>query len=421
MLSKTKIIHSIQLKQKTILCVGLLVLLFWIQPQALAQSIPAWTRGLNSRTWNSLIRGTTFSSKGKAPFITLFYRQQLPNRVRSTDYKFIYHKIGYSGLFTQLEKNILLKSSDVPTTLGKIAYLHDKHAVFFNQLMKQPIPSLSENAFWQHQKILQELLQGLSVYYQPEEQDLFSSLIFSPREIAYLQEAPAQPTCYVLSTPEINYFANLSSLQQQQQWVKQIVEKLNTQTQDLLTQTTNTITPAEFENYYIKSLRLNYFRMLEQVLEKSSHKRLSAIMRFKLPLEGETQKLTDAQRGGRLQFRVDSKITPELQQQLKNFEERYATYAAAEAMEQPYEIALQYGASAPELLGKEEGKRLRQATPQEIFEEIPPKVQNLEQQLISLRQNPRDTNDFYLAYYRIHTQLQIYRTLLARAHFFDRL
>ena len=133
-------------------------------------------------------------------------------------------------------------------------------------------------------------------------------------------------------------------------------------------------------------------------------------MRYKMPLQEGGVKLTDAQRAGKLLLergKTDPAFTA--------FTQDYGPYAAAEALGAPYEIALQYGANAPELLGWQEGQRLRQLPPQACLNEVLPKIALLETQLAQLGgQTPAEAS-FYKTYYGVHTQLQIYRTLAARA------
>lgn len=404
---------------QTLLTLGLLIVLGQIHLSA--QITPAWTRQLTPDRWFLLTRSTSFKPGGKAPFISLPRVIDLKQRVKTTDYKFIYHYTAYSNIFSRSEKELLQhrKSSFPLNNLGKITYLHNKHAAFFNQL-EQVVPSaVSETAFWRHQNTLEEMLAGLESYYVDILPQQLSSNVFDAAEIAKLLKGAKQPAAYLLSPNELRQFAALPSLQAQKQWVEQQIEYLQKETYSLLAKDTYTIPANQFAHYYLQNIRLDYFQTLSRVLENASTKRLSAIMRYKLPQMGLTGKWTDAQRGGFLHWKLDTASEESkafYQQQLQEFNRLYIPYAAAEALQAPYEVALQHGHMAPELINEQEGTRLRHLSSQDCITELTPKIAQLRAQLVELRRQATPTAAFYTDYYRIYAQLEIYEALTARAH-----
>ncbi len=394
------------------LAVWLILCLVGVWTQSYAQITPAWTRQLTPARWQELARGVTLPrASGNMLPLDLSRRLAAAQTIKTTDQNWIRHKIFYSGLFSKQEKDILLAPAYAKATLGKVVYLHNKHAAFYNQLTSlKAAAHISQEAFKKHQQILQELTGTLQQYYLLQHPEWFASDVFSKEEIKRLQMLPAQPAAYVLTSAELAEFTSLPSKQAQQNWTQRKLKTALWETEHLLLKQTNTLTPAEFEKYYYAHMRLSYFKLLARVLEQGTQKRASAMVRYKLPLQEGQTPLTDAQRGGKLLFESSPQS-----QEFQLFEQNYGPYAAAEALGAPYKIALQYGANAPELLGVREGQRLRQLAPQACLTEVLPKIAQLEAKLLQLRgQTPTD-DTFYKTYYGIHVQLEIYQTLAARA------
>ena len=379
-----------------------------------AQRIPAWTRQLTPASWKALTRQTPFRASAKAPFIKFLRRNKATALVKSTDRKFIYHHVNYSGVFSKAEKELLLKKSYPQATIGKMAYLHDKHAAFFSTIIARDASAISEAAFLKHQDTLEQLLTGLEQYYLESTREKFASDVFSIEEITRLQ-TQAQPPSYLLSVRELRSFHELPSLAEQKAWVSSMIAQLEQEAQELLAKDTFSLQSAEFESYYVQNMRLAYFRSLAGVLERASKKRPSAIIRYRESLPGSTVELTDAQRAGYLQFMADTTHDPAFTEYIKQFDVDYGPYAVAEALEVPYEVPLSLFMQAPELLGAEEGARLRQLGHTTCLAELTPKIAQLDEQLANLRSHPSPTPEFYVSYYRVYAQQQIYKTLTARA------
>ena len=409
-------IKNMNYKCFRIIVVGLILLIG--ENAFSANFIPAWTRRLTPASWKSLTRKTSFKTTPRAPFIRFPRRISPTNIVKSTDKKFIYHHVNYSGTFAKAEKELLLTHVYPQATLGKLAYLHDKHAAFFSTIIDKNASAISETAFLKHQNTLEQILAGLENYYLQSTRKRFASDICSVDEIARLQ-TQGQPPFYLLGVRELKSFMELSSLSAQKEWVSDKIKHFEQNLQELLARDTFTIRPVEFESYYVQNMRLAYFRSLSGVLERSNKKRLSAIIRYKrpLPIPGkENILLTDAQRAGYLQFMADTTHNPAFIKYIEQFNHEYGPYAVAEALEVPYEVPLLLYMQAPELLGAKEGVRLRQLGPYSCIVELTPKIAELDAQLVALRQNPSSTPEFYVSYYRVYTKQQIYKTLVARAN-----
>ena len=377
-----------------------------------AQVTPAWTRHLSPARFKEIShKALLYSTKGQPLFLDLSRRVATSTLVKTTDKNLLRHKVFYSGLFSKQEKDILLAPSYAQITLGKLAYLHDKHAAFYRQLSSRQTDAhhIHEKAFEKHQQILRELTGALQHYYAEQLSMTAKSSVFSKEERHNLLQT-AQPIAYVLTDKELNEFASLLTIKAQKYWLERYLSTSMWKLESLLRKPTDTLSPAEFELYYRTQSRLSYFKLLEQVLEKAATKRTSAIVRYRASLPGDTQKLTDAQRGGKLLLEGT-----EDQTEWEDFNKLYAPYATAEALNVPYEISLQYGAHAPELLGLQEGQRLRQLDPSAYLEELQPKIENLEKELEQLRLQTPSSADFYKQFYRVHATLQIYKTLAARA------
>ena len=219
-----------------------------------------------------------------------------------------------------------------------------------------------------------------------------------------------QPAAFVLNDAELKEFAALPSLQAQIHWTQRKISTATWDVENLLFKSTAELSPAEFEHYYLAQSRLSYLQLLERVLQNTGRKRPSALVRYKLAPKEGNEKLTDAQRGGKLLFEH-----PQDAQAWEKFSQNYGPYAAAEALQVPYEVALQYGENAPELLGAQEGKRLRELDAQRCLDEVLPQITELETRLTSLRAQTPQNNDFYVNFYALHARLNIYKTLAARA------
>ena len=382
-----------------------------------AQITPAWTRKLSPEKWKQVVKATPFQHAGNTKFINLSRRVMYPAKPISTARKYIYHNVHFKQIFSKQEANVLLAEAAPQVTLGKILFLHNQHAAFYNQLIQQHPDAIDSKAFELHQQTLTEMLVRLEDYYAPMQQKLFSSQVFSPQQIAQLQTAPSQPRAYAFGTNSFVQFARLPSLGAQQNWVERSINTLQWDQNVLLKRPLDQISPQQFKNYYLNQIRLDYLTQLSKVLAKSNTKRLSLIMRFKDHFLSQTELLTDAQRAGKTLFETNTFgfSYPSKSWQLQ-FEKTYGPYAVAEALNLPYEFVLKHGMYNPELLS--DGKYLRALEPRACLQQVQPRIRNLESELNHMHIQDPTGNDFYVQYFRLYAQLQIYKGLEAQSLFF---
>ncbi len=382
-----------------------------------AQITPAWTRKLSPDKWKQIVKATSFQRAGHAKFINLSRRAIQPAKPISTARKYIYHNAHFKQIFSRQEANFLLAEAAPQVTLGKIIFLHNQHAAFYNQLIQQHPDAIDTKAFELHQKTLEEMLVRLEDYYAPIQQKLFASQVFSPQQIAQLQVVPSQPRAYAFDTNSFVQFARLASLGEQRSWVTQNINALQGDQNTLLNRPLDQISPEQFKNYYLNQIRLDYLAQLNKLLAKSVSKRPSLIMRFRNSLPGHNEPLTDAQRAGKFLFELDAfGFSYPSNSWQRHFEKTYGPYAVAEAFNLPYEVVLKHSIYDPELLP--DGKHLRTLQPQDCLKQVQPLIKNLESQLNRMHRQDPTGNDFYAHYFRLYAQLQIYKGLEAQSLFF---
>ena len=180
--------------------------------QSYAQMTPAWTRHLSPARFQEISRGVVLPrAKGEMKFMDLSRHLSAVPLIKTTSQNWIHHKIFYSGLFSRQEKDILLKPAYAQATLGKVVYLHDKHAAFYNQLATTDTHYISQEAFEKHQKILQDLIHTLQPYYVKQLPGEFISTVFSQEQILSLLKT-SQPAAYVLSPQPVIITAQCGAL-----------------------------------------------------------------------------------------------------------------------------------------------------------------------------------------------------------------
>lgn len=416
---------------KPLICAVLLVCPFL---QVQAQLVSPWFRG-SSAAWQALLKNTasqpirtglTLPLSGAATGFT----------VKTTASNWVLHRISHSGVFCRMEKEILTAPfKSEKTLLGRLAYFHDRDARLFALLPANK--SADTKAFWRHQDLLKNTLAEVESHFAPVLPERFASSTFPAEEVKRLLEDPVQPPAYALYAKEMEAFAAQPTLDAQRAWARSALEYTWKNLHSLLIKNPSDIKPVEFEQYYRQKLRLEYFKTLNEVLAKSTAKRNTLIIRRKRKLNanlpGAGQPMTDAQRLGLLQFTLDKMedsaqtLFPEenltaryletkalLQQMTKVYE----PYAVAEALGAPYEWAIRHGSAWPDLLGQEKAAYLRTLKGQAIFTDLPPLVARLDEQMAALRrQTPADA-DFYVRYYRLWAEQNVYNTILARERFF---
>ena len=375
----------------------------------------AWLHNMDQNLYRQLTQNFVFNTT--APLKTLYTR--LPkSTVKTTDKKWIYANIYYHDVFSAQEKALLLHHETPLPNLGKIAYTFDRSDALFTHIQKQKtLSDHDKSAFAEHQQRLENLFTSLDAYYKQTHPHLFASSLFSETEIKkMLATTPVQPAAYAFYPFEFRNFAALPDLQAQKKWVADNKKILTYGLRVFQSHAPTQLKATDFLVYYRYKVRLDYLNLVERVLDVATQKRPSLLVRRKQTVKEIAEPVTDAQLLGFLQFQADTNGSAADIARLKEQFELLARYASAEALEAPYEVTLLGDYFAPELLGETEGARLRNLSPEQAFEELPLKLEELERQLAEMRQCSPDGVDFYKEYYRLFAKAQIYQTLLAKAH-----
>ena len=375
----------------------------------------AWLHNTDQLALAELLQGYSFRTQ--APLNTAY--TQLPIvTVRTNDKKWMYANVNFPNVFSAQEKALLLHHEVPLVNLGKIAFTFDRtDALFLHITQKKNLTGHDVEAFKEHQARLQTLFDSLDVYYKSHSPSLFSSPLFPEEEIRnMLFSTTVQPAAYMFHTHEFETFAKLPDLDAQKKW---IAENKQVSIDALVLLQNRPIVQLQrknFTNYYVHKVRLDYLKTLESLLAKKNKKRPSLLMRRKQTVQGVSYSMTDAERLGFLKFQADTNPSVTNNALFQTQFELYARYAAAEALNAPYEVTLRGNYFAPELLGEEEGARLRNLTYKQAFDELTPKVKELQAQLQALQKKDDLTPELYKAYYAIYAEMQIYETLLAKAN-----
>lgn len=374
----------------------------------------AWLHNTDQLALSNLLHGYTF--RAQAPLNTAYTRLPALN-VRTNDRRWMYANVNFQNVFSAQEKALLLHHETPFVNLGKIAFTFDRtDALFLHITQKKNLTGQDVEAFKEHQAQLQMLFDSLDVYYKSHAPSLFSSPLFPEEEIKnMLFSTTVQPAAYMFHMNEFEAFAKLPDLDAQKKWIAENKQVSIDALALLQNKPVVQLQREDFTNYYVHKVRLDYLKTLESLLANATKKRPSLLFRRKQTVEGFETAMTDAERLGFLKFQADTNPSVTNNALFQTQFELYARYAAAEALEAPYEVTLRGDYFAPELLGEEKGARLRNLTYQQAFKELNPKVKELKAQLKALQAKNDHTPQIYKAYYAIYAEIQIYETLLAKA------
>lgn len=400
-----------------------------------AQAVAPWFRG-SKQAWEALLSKTASPAAMQAKMATVL-SQQIPQfSVKTTPHNWLLHRLGHSGVFSRVEKELLLqKKQTEKTLLGKLVYLHDRDSRLFTALSAQPGAAANEAAFWRHQNLLENTLAELENYYAHTFARLFTTPLFNEENVSRLLADSQQPKAFALYPKEVEHFAALETLSQQVAWAEQALRHTQADLNALLSKRTEELKPFEFERYYLQKIRLEYFLTLKEVLAKATEKRNSLIIRrkrvLKIDLPGAQRPMTDAQRLGFLRYHLARLSTPrldfdasgksdfekyaEVKTVLAKLTPVYEPYAIGEAFGVPYEKVLKQGSLWPDLIvGPQEGSRLRALNGEGRRMELPAKIDKLERKLRTMLQQTPDGADFFVRYYRLEREKALYDNFLLR-------
>ena len=400
-----------------------------------AQAVAPWFRG-SKQAWEALLSKTASPAAMQAKMATVL-SQQIPQfSVKTTPHNWLLHRLGHSGVFSRVEKELLLqKKQTEKTLLGKLVYLHDRDSRLFTALSAQPGAAANEAAFWRHQNLLENTLAELENYYAHTFARLFTTPLFNEENVSRLLADSQQPKAFALYPKEVEHFAALETLSQQVAWAEQALRHTQADLNALLSKRTEELKPFEFERYYLQKIRLEYFLTLKEVLAKSTENRNSLIIRrkrvLKIDLPGAQRPMTDAQRLGFLRYHLARLNTPrldfdasgksdfekyaEVKTVLAKLTPVYEPYAIGEAFGVPYEKVLKQGSLWPDfIVGPQEGSRLRALNGEGRRMELPAKIDKLERKLRAMLQQTPDGADFFVRYYRLEREKVLYDNFLLR-------
>jgi len=390
-----------------------------------AQGVAAWFRG-SAQTWK-LLTETSFSA---AKFSRVGLSVPLSGvstgyAVKTTVPNWLSYRLSHSNTFSAAEKKLLTIHPNNPTaTLGKLAYLWDRHAILYACSAPGETNTL---AFNRHQELLQNTLAEAETFWKPELAKNFYISSFPPEKTGRLLKDPSQPPAFILRRSELEQFAQMT-LEEQRAFALLQYRQAGETIARLLETSPETMETFRFSDYYYFKLRRSYFHTLLRVLQNAAAPRRTLIIRVKkriaLPfLPQPEQTLTDAQRLGKLHYYADHTAAAEeraaLQTEIARQQDYYRPYALAEAFNAPYEAMLRHNASPADwMFGAEEAARIRLLDSRQAAEEIPGLLQKIHNHKKTLGAPKSDGVDFYTAYFRLCAQEEYLQTRLARANFF---
>lgn len=413
----------------------LLAALPFISHAQIAAAPAAWTRGLAKAQWQTAIATTRFVPSvitNSAHFIKPLAQGNgvaLFN-INKDHNSLIWAQVKNSQLFSKTEKDFLVPFAPETVSLAKLTWVHDKHAAFYNHLKKQDGITINEDAFANHQTQLSRLIATLEKdlkgkvqadleYVSPQHQDIISMLEllrvdcgFNRATIAKLFQGDGQPFFAALYEREMEIFAQQPDLGSQRNWIASMIETTQIELERLLQLPTSAMTPFLSAKYYVYKMRLEYFTVLRDVLANATEKRASIIYRYRRKLPSVPVSMTDAQRLGYLYYQRDLLPADKLQQrltwetQINEQEALHQEFAAAEATNQSYELALRKGATSPLLLPDAEQEYIYSLKTEQQFDA---KIASLEREMAAMRaQKPGNDLSFYSRYYSLVVRKDIY-------------
>lgn len=382
----------------------------------------AWLHGVDLSFFQDLLaQASFFDIRDGSLLLDTSFQEALERSIPTTDSKWIFSNVVYSGLFSQPEKTLLLFESAPEEKLGQIAFLYDRHAALFNYLSNnEKLEGSSMIAFDKHQRKLQNLFHELNFYYRENKPEIFSTSLFDAGKIQQMALEFFQSNVTVFSEREMAEFSQLADASFQLEWAQQRLQAVYEDLGQMQNRGKTNFGSVQFKRYYIQKMRYDHLQRLIYSLKRFPYKRNSLIIRYRQPIvELNGVQATDAERLGYACFQADVNPTETNLTRYKNLSASVGVYATAEVLDKPYELALQRGANSIFLLSKEESSYLATLSHEQIFAELPPKINALQDELTQLQtQNSQDLA-FYKNYYRITVLLDIYRSLLKRTEFFQ--
>ncbi len=403
------------MKNKSLIFCCLLGLLLLPRP-AKAQWVAPWFRG-GKPAWQTLTK-QAFTPQRIAKTSLCRPLSTTPSNahVKTNISNWMQYRTAYTGTLSSVEKMALAHiPENLVSTSGKLTYFHDRDQLLLTTQQELfPGMPFSETAFARHQEILELTRSEIETFAFADLSRQLYGTWMSSREATLLLADEQQPRAFSLSRSEIKDFAQLS-LSQQRRFAAERLWEAQQILSVLLQTPAKNLSNDQFSTYYKTKIRAEYFHSLVTALDQAEEPFSSIIIRNPLPinlsfLPHPDEKLTDAQRLGKLYFYQDTDLfnTSEkilLKGELSHQEDLYLTYATAEAFNVPYEKLLDLytkGIQAQDIFGQEGALRLRQLSKKEIKQRIPKTLNKIilaQQQL--REQNPSPTPEIYVEYFRL--------------------
>ena len=401
-----------------------IVALFWILsglPLLQAQTVSPWFRAAQTLSFDQLRRqaftlervmSAQLSKPGIGPATGYAVKTNVPNWLK--------HKLFYSGTISKMEKNVLVHtpSTALTSVSGKLQFFYDRDQLLAQTLMPTNTLQMDKNAFIQHQHLLQTTRTEIETYgiesmaYSLSKYNSF----LTEEEIKHLLQT-SQPPSFILIRQEVEKFPHWS-LEYQRFYAQHVVDSIQKNLKKIIEVDPQTLSEAKFEEYYLLKCRLFYFKQLTQVLNDATQPRNTIIIRQyrKLSLNflpEPNQRLTDAQRLGKIQFYLDyyqydvpNKSYTDILNQEVLLQRNSYVYAMAEALNIPYENVL--GGKilpAAKVLDAQTIHVLENTPAPEKANQAILEMQKLSDEMALFRaQHPNPTVQDYVTYYRLFTQ-----------------
>lgn len=420
------------MKKFTAFCLlNSLFVLFAAAVPAGAQAVAPWFRG-TAQSWKDLTKNA-FSAQKIAvhPLSKPLSGLTTGYAVKTTVPNWLKYRLSHSNTFCRMEKEILdIHPGNICAVSGKLSYFWDRDALLSANASSG---EMNANALTRHQELLQNTLAEVEAFGKEEIGKIFHSSIFSKEDIAQLLADPDQPPAFALYLQEIRTFPTLT-LSAQQDFARRALEANTQALENLLSQSPEELSTAQYADYYRLKLRQRYFRLLWRTLENANAPRQTLIIRVRKQIElsflpGNDAWLTDAERLGKLYFYAAQiqAHTPQgvneqlvaLKSEIARQEKIYEVYAKAEAFNIPYEVLLERPQIlADYALGAEEAARLRTLPNAQAVEELPQHISRIQTHRQMLLSQKPARPGFYTNYYRLYLKETILQTRLAQANCF---
>ena len=439
------------MKNQSFKIAGLLICMFSVLP-AQAQNLIPWVgKALSKDAVSATITATAPKAFSGAVAGSLL--RVMPNMKFVSPAKIYDFSQAPQGL-SATEKALWEQPKSNGAQLGLAALIYDQNALLYKSMLENGETAVSVAEFEAHQKALAEVvatmqrqltfnssftLRELIPHNFRGWEDILAKVDSGVDQIVIRRffDGEPQPIFVVMTKSEMQTFAALPTLGLQRAYIEDSIGVAKDQLGRILSQDIAALSNEAKATYYLQKVRLDYFEQMQKLLSAATEKRNSLIMRYRIPLEEGMPPMTDAQRLGYVQYKLDmagdylekasankdvlrenlNKII-EFQEEasvrqgeLRYMEELYGPYARAEVFGVPYEESFHRGAGS--LLWSEDGEALARAPlGPELHAKISGRLNQAEQALQLMRKRVPTDLSFYADYYKLASLKKIYNSQL---------